>query len=72
MMVMYAGIRTLSGIILRHAEITKLEQIRTTVAAAPIPKALIALVLTAKVGQVPSTKRKTGFSFKIPFVSSLP
>ena len=33
---------------------------------------LIALVLTAKVGQVPSTKRKTGFSFKIPFVSSLP
>ena len=70
MIVMYAGIRTLSGMNFRSAEITALEQISTAVAATPMPMALNAEVVTARVGQVPSTRQRTGFSFTIPFVNS--
>ena len=58
----------MSGIIFRKAEMSILEKKRTTVAAAPIPRAFITLVEVARVGQVPRTSTKTGFSFIIPFV----
>ena len=52
MIVMNAAIRILSGIILRIAEITILEQMRTTVAAAaPMPIAFCREVVVASVGQ---------------------
>jgi hypothetical protein len=51
---------------LRKSEITIFEQIRTAVAARPIPKALVRLLVMASVGQVPKTKTKTGFSKRIP------
>ena len=41
------------------------------VAAIPIPIPFIAAVVTASVGQVPSIRRKTGFSLMIPFVKTL-
>ena len=63
--------RTLSGIICRSSEIAVLEQISTSVAATPIPMALDAAVVTASVGQVPSTSRSTGFSSITPrFIAS--
>ena len=43
------------------------EQSRTTVAAAPIPSALVTLVEVARVGQVPRTSTRTGFSLIKPF-----
>ena len=52
-------------------EITTLEHIRTIVAETPMPMPFIAAVVTARVGQVPSTKRRTGFSFTRPFVKVL-
>ena len=70
-MVMKAGIRTLSGIKLRSNDITALEHTSTIVAATPIPMPFIAAVVTARVGQVPSTSRKTGFSLIMPFVKTL-
>ena len=69
--VIYAGMRTLSGIKLRSNDITALEQTSTIVAAMPIPKPFTAAVVTARVGQVPSTNRKTGFSLMMPFVNML-
>ena len=69
MTVMYAGRRTLSGMILRRAEMAMFEQIRTNVAATPMPRPLTARVVTARVGQVPSTRRREGFSFRRPFVT---
>ena len=47
------------------------EQINTAVAATPMPIALKAEVVTARVGQVPSTRQRTGFSLIMPLVSSL-
>ena len=52
--------------IFRRAEMAILEQIRTTVAAMPIPKAATTEVEMAKVGQVPSTSTRTGFSLIRP------
>ena len=72
MIVMKAGIRTLSGITLRSNEITALEPISTSVAAAPIPRPLKACVVTANVGQVPNTRRSTGFSLIKPAVRISP
>ena len=62
MIVMNAAIRILSGIILRIAEITILEQMRTTVAAAPMPIAFCREVVVASVGQRPIVCMKTGLS----------
>lgn len=53
-------------VIFRVAEITALEQTSTMVAATPMPMALLAAVVTARVGQVPKTSRSTGFSARIP------
>ena len=62
MIVMNAAMRILSGIILRIAEITILEQMRTTVAAAPMPIAFCREVVVASVGQRPIVCMKTGLS----------
>ena len=72
MTTMKAGMRTLSGIKLRSREITALEPSSTKVAAAPMPRPLMALVVTASVGQVPSTRRKVGFSVSTPFIKMRP
>ena len=40
------------------------------VAAMPMPMALLAAVVTARVGQVPSTRQSTGFSLMMPLVNS--
>ena len=50
----------------RRAEIRMLEQMRMTVTARPMPMPLEAMVETARVGQVPSTRRKVGFSVMTP------
>ena len=52
----------------RKAEMTMLEHSSTKVAASPMPMPLEAMVVTARVGQVPRTSRRTGFSFKMPLV----
>lgn len=52
--------------ILRSAEMAMLEHTSTNVAARPMPRPLTASVVTASVGQVPSTRRSDGFSFKRP------
>lgn len=49
-----------------------LEHTSTIIAAAPMPRALSTEVVTASVGQVPSTSRNTGFSLIRPLVNSLP
>ena len=67
-MVINAGMRTLSGIILRSSEIARFEHTSTSVAERPIPMPFIAAVVTANVGQVPSTSRRVGFSLMSPFV----
>ena len=72
MITMYAGILAFSGMILRIAEMAIFEQIRTIVAAIPIPIPFTTEVEVASVGQVPRTSLRTGFSLRKPFVSSLP
>ena len=62
-----AGRRTLPGITPESAEIIRFENIKTTRDESPIPIALTAEVVTAKVGQSPSAMMKTGFSVMIPF-----
>ena len=52
---------------LRRAEIAIFEQARTMVAAMPILRAAITLPVWARVGQVPSTRTRTGFSAIRPF-----
>ena len=49
-----------------RAEIARLEHINTAVTDKPIPKPLIADVVVAKVGHIPSTCTKVGFSSIIP------
>ena len=66
-MVMNAGMRTLSGMTFRSREMTPLEHTSTKVVAAPMPMALEAAVVTARVAQQPSTSRSTGFSFTMPW-----
>ncbi|MPM61804.1 hypothetical protein SDC9_108667 [bioreactor metagenome] len=70
MTTMYAGMRTLLGIKLRKAEMTRLDPSSTRVAARPIPMPFVTLVVTAMIGQVPSTRRKTGFSLNIPLTNT--
>ena len=50
-----AGIRILSGITFRSREITRFEPIRTAVTDRPMPRPLIADVVTASVGHMPNT-----------------
>jgi hypothetical protein len=63
---MYAGIRTLSGISFFTSEITVFEHNSTLAVARPIPMPLIAEVVVANVGHIPSKRMNVGFSFKMP------
>ena len=63
---MKAGSRTSSGMILRSMEMTRLETARTTKEDMPMPKPLMAEVVTARVGHMPSISTNTGFSFTRP------
>ena len=66
MITMYAGIRTLSGINFFTSEITVFEHNSTLAVARPIPMPLIAEVVVASVGHIPSRRTNVGFSFKMP------
>ena len=62
----YAGILTRSGMIFRRAEIIRLENTKTAVVDSPMPTPLTAVVVTAKVGHIPSISTKVGFSLTMP------
>ena len=65
------AIRIFEGMTLRSMDTRMLEQTSTKVAARPIPRLFSSDVVTARVGHMPSTRRKMGFSFQRPFTSSL-
>lgn len=65
---MKTGIRTMSGVIRFIHEITKLVQINTAIVAKPIERPLMALVVVAKVGHMPRSKTKVGFSLMSPLI----
>jgi hypothetical protein len=69
MTTMNAGIRTLSGMRFLRREITTLEHKSTNVVAKPIDIPLIAEVVVASVGHMPSTKTMVGFSLRKPLVN---
>ena len=62
------GIRILSGIRFATSEMAKLDSTRTKAVANPIPKPLMAEVVTPSVGHIPSRSTKVGFSLKNPLV----
>jgi hypothetical protein len=64
------GIRIFSGVTLLRADIITFEPTRTNVAARPIPIALETARLVAKVGHMPRSSLKVGFSLIIPLVNS--
>ena len=69
MTTMNAGMRTLSGMRFFKREITTLEHRSTKVVASPIDIPLIALLVVARVGHIPSTSTMVGFSRRRPLVS---
>ena len=50
------------------SEMTTLEQISTNIVARPIDIPLMALVVVASVGHIPSISTKVGFSLVMPFL----
>jgi hypothetical protein len=58
----------MSGVSFLIREMTTFEQISTNMVASPIDKPLMALVVVASVGHIPSIKTKVGFSFVMPFL----
>jgi len=68
MITMKVGIRTLSGIIFRTMDTTIFDMTNTNVVAKPIPRPLMAEVVTPSVGHKPSNKMNTGFSLINPLV----
>ena len=68
MTTMNTGMRTMSGVIFLMQEITKLVQISTAIVAKPMDKPLMALVVVANVGHIPSNNTKVGFSLMSPFI----
>ena len=68
MMTMKAGIRTLSGMTLLRSEITMFDIISTKVVAKPMLIPLMADVVVASVGHIPSTSTHVGFSLIRPFL----
>lgn len=71
MTTMNEGILTREGMKFLSREMTTLEQTKTKVVAKPIAIPLMAAVVTARVGHIPKTKRKIGFSLQKPLVNSL-
>ena len=68
MTTMKTGMRTLSGVMLLIHDITKLVQMSTDMVASPMDSPLMALVVVASVGHIPSRSTSTGFSFSMPLV----
>jgi len=62
------GIRTLSGIWFLTMETTRFDIVNTKVVASPIPKPLMAEVVTPNVGHNPRNNTKTAFSLKNPLL----
>lgn len=63
---MNTGMRTMSGVMFLMAEITKLVQMSTAIVARPMERPLMALVVVANVGHMPSRRTNVGFSLKMP------
>ncbi len=70
MMTMKQGILILFGKNFLNKEMMRFEQIKTKLAAIPIPKPFLTDVVMAKVGQRPKSKMNTGFSLMIPLKKS--
>jgi len=69
-MMINVAIRTSLGINFLRREIIMLDITSVNITANPIVTPLIADVVTAKVGQVPKTIRRMGFSFQSPLRNS--
>lgn len=69
MTTMKTGILTLSGVRFFISDMTKLEHISTNIVANPIEIPLMADVVVAKVGHMPSRRTNVGFSFNMPLSS---
>ena len=67
---MNEGRRTALGITFFSSDMTALEQTSTNVVASPIPRPFFAMVVTARVGHIPSRVTSVGFSLMMPFVNS--
>ena len=65
---MNAGMRTLSGITDFRSEMTMFDISSTKAVASPMHMPLIADVVVASVGHMPSTNTHVGFSFTSPFL----
>ena len=68
MTTMKTGMRTLSGVMLLMHEMTMLEQMSTNMVAKPMERPLMADVVVASVGHMPSSNTKIGFSLTSPLV----
>ena len=62
------GMRTLSGVRFLTSEMTTLEHINTNIVANPIDIPLMADVVVASVGHMPSRRTNIGFSRTMPFI----
>jgi len=70
MMMMYSEMRTCLGIHFLKAATRKLEPMSTNRVAPPITRALMAELVTASIGHMPSTWTNTGLSRQIPLTNS--
>ena len=71
MMMMYAGMRTLSWMMLRSRLMNRFEKISTAVTARPMPMPFMPDVVMASVGHIPSISTNVGFSQIRPFSRTL-
>ena len=71
MTTMKTGMRTMSGVRFLISEMTTLEQMSTNIVASPIDRPLMALVVVASVGHMPSIRTNVGFSLMMPFLIML-
>ena len=58
--------RTCLGMKLRISDMSSPDMTSTNMTETPMAKQLMTLLVTARVGQVPSTMTNTGFSFQNP------
>ena len=59
---------TISGVMFLMHEMMMLEKMSTTIVASPIIRPLVALVVVARVGHIPSIRTNVGFSFTMPLI----
>ncbi len=71
-MTINAGTRTSSGMTFRSMEMIRLDMARMTMVVSPMPSPFMALVVTARVGHIPSIITKVGFSLIIPLYKRSP